>query len=210
MGTQSVDRLTDHEYDGIQEYDNPTPGWWNWLFWATILLCFPYTLLYHFGRIGWNIEEAYTQEQAANARLMFGDLKLTGDTETVMKYTVQPDWLAVGAAVFSANCANCHARDGAGMVGGGVNLTDDHYKNVKTPGDLARVIADGANNNAMPAWKTRGLHPNEIVLAASYVATLRGKNLPSPRGAPEGVVIPPWPKVETPAASAPAPAAQKK
>jgi cytochrome c oxidase cbb3-type subunit 3 len=43
----------------------------------------------------------------------------------------------------------------------------------------------------MPAWKTR-LHPNEIVLVAAYVASLRGKNLPGPRG-PEGEKIPPWP-----------------
>ena len=27
----------DHCYDGIQEYDNPTPGWWWMLFWVTIL-----------------------------------------------------------------------------------------------------------------------------------------------------------------------------
>ena len=43
----------------------------------------------------------------------------------------------------------------------------------------------------MPAWRNR-LHPNEIVLVSAYVANMRGKNLPGPRGA-EGEVIPPWP-----------------
>ena len=43
----------------------------------------------------------------------------------------------------------------------------------------------------MPAWRNR-LHPNEVVLVAAYVATLRGKNLPSPRP-PEGEIIPPGP-----------------
>ena len=28
--------LTDHAYDGIQEYDNPLPGWWTYTFVATI------------------------------------------------------------------------------------------------------------------------------------------------------------------------------
>ena len=28
------DRLLDHDYDGIQEYDNPMPRWWVLIFWA--------------------------------------------------------------------------------------------------------------------------------------------------------------------------------
>ena len=35
-------KLLDHEYDGIQEYDNPMPRWWVYIFWATIL----YSLIY--------------------------------------------------------------------------------------------------------------------------------------------------------------------
>ena len=30
------DRLLDHDYDGIREYDNPMPRWWVAIFWATI------------------------------------------------------------------------------------------------------------------------------------------------------------------------------
>ena len=35
----SVDEelLKDHSYDGIQEYDNPLPGWWTFLLWASII-----------------------------------------------------------------------------------------------------------------------------------------------------------------------------
>ena len=36
MAEQVRDHLMDHEYDGIQEFDNPTPGWWYMLFWACV------------------------------------------------------------------------------------------------------------------------------------------------------------------------------
>ena len=33
------DQLLDHNYDGIQEYDNPLPTWWVTLFWISIVFC---------------------------------------------------------------------------------------------------------------------------------------------------------------------------
>lgn len=38
------DRLLDHSYDGIQEYDNPMPRWWLYIFWGTVL----WSVLYWF------------------------------------------------------------------------------------------------------------------------------------------------------------------
>ena len=29
-------QITGHVYDGIEEYDNPTPGWWTWIFAGSI------------------------------------------------------------------------------------------------------------------------------------------------------------------------------
>jgi len=84
---------------------------------------------------------------------------------------------------------SCHGANAAGQIG--PNLTDDYYKNVQQLTDIPKIISGGAAAGAMPAWKTR-LHPNEIVLVAAYVASLRGKNLPGPRGQ-EGERIAPWP-----------------
>jgi cytochrome c oxidase cbb3-type subunit 3 len=116
-----------------------------------------------------------------------GDLK--PDEPTLVKYMANAEWKAVGASVFKTNCVSCHGPEAAGQVG--PNLTDDNWKNVQTIADIPKIILNGAAAGAMPAWKTR-LHPNEVVLVAAYVASLRGKNLPGPRG-PEGSVIPPWP-----------------
>ena len=46
MKTDDHDRLLAHEYDGIEEYDNPLPGWWVWVFWATIAFSLGYWFYY--------------------------------------------------------------------------------------------------------------------------------------------------------------------
>lgn len=186
------DRLLEHEFDGIQEYDNPCPGWWHLLFWGTVLFSFFYFLFFHVGSFGWTLADSYQGAVAQNLKQRFAELgELKVDEPTLLKYMGKPEWLAVGASVFATNCKSCHGADGSGLVG--PNLTDNKYKNVKSLVDIGHVIENGAAGGSMPAWRSR-LHPNEIVLVAAYVAGLRGKNLPGPRGE-EGEKIPEWPKV---------------
>jgi cytochrome c oxidase cbb3-type subunit III len=190
MAVNDRDVVRDHEYDGIKEYDNPTPGWWNLIFFATFVFSIWYFLYYHASTISTSVAQGYENDVTDDLKRRFstiGDLK--PDEPTLLKYMANTEWKAVGASVFKTNCISCHGPDAAGQIG--PNLTDDHWKNVQQLVDIPRVIANGAAAGAMPAWKTR-LHPNEVVLVAAYVASLRGKNLPGPRG-PEGSVIAPWP-----------------
>ena len=194
MADRNYDVLREHEFDGIQEYDNPTPGWWWMLFWVTIVFSVVYYLFFEMSPAAWTIQQAHSNAGADLARIQYGEIgELEPDLPTMLEYMKIPKWLSVGESVFRGQCAQCHGPDGAGLVGGGVNLTDDYYKNVKKLDDIPRVIADGAAGGAMPSWKNRLQHPNDIILAGCYVATLRGENLPSPRGGPEGEKIPPWP-----------------
>ncbi len=114
---------------------------------------------------------------------------LQPDRETILKYMNDPEWLAVGQVVYKTNCVSCHGAKGEGLVG--PNLTDDYWKNVRKVEDIATVIANGAANGSMPAWKNRLSHPNQIVLTAAYIASLRNNPLPGPRPA-EGDPVPPW------------------
>ncbi|WP_145448836.1 cbb3-type cytochrome c oxidase N-terminal domain-containing protein [Gimesia panareensis] len=186
------DQLTTHNYDGIQEYDNPMPGWWVMLFWGCIFFAFPYWLYYESGVPGRSIYDQYKEAVADNLRLQFseiGELKL--DSATIYKYKDDPKWLKVGESVFQMNCVSCHGLNAEGKVG--PNLTDDYWIHVKEIGDIAKVVEKGANGQAMPAWGNR-LHPNEIALVAAYVASLRG-SLPEGTGKPPGPKakkIPPW------------------
>jgi cytochrome c oxidase cbb3-type subunit 3 len=201
MSTQTRDELSEFEYDGIREYENPCPGWWNFIFLATFVFSIGYFIFYTFNPAAGTLQQSYDEAVAADLRLQFSEIgELKPDEATLVKYMGQDKWLKVGRTVFSTNCQTCHGADASGLVG--PNLTDDHYKNIKKIADIARVISEGAANGAMPAWKTR-LHVNELVLVSAYVASLRGQNLPGPRGA-EGEVIPPWPKASASDSAAPA------
>ncbi len=41
------DEVFEHEFDGIQEYDNDLPGWWKKLFYGTIIIAVLYMLHFH-------------------------------------------------------------------------------------------------------------------------------------------------------------------
>jgi len=187
------DQLLDHEYDGIQEYDNPCPGWWHAIFWLTVLFSAPYFLFFHVGSNGWTLSDSWKSAAAEDVKRRFGGMgELQNDVATLLKYKNDSDWMLYANSVFLTNCQSCHGPDGSGFIG--PNLTDDYYRNVNKITDIAEVIKNGAAGGSMPAWKTR-LHPNEVVLMAAYVAGLRVKNLTGKPIEPgKDKWIPDWPK----------------
>lgn len=191
MNRTDYDQVLNHEYDGIREYDNPTPGWWNWLFALSVMFSVVYWAWYHVGTESSTIQQDWETAQVAEFQKIFGKLgTLSPDEPTIVKMMGDTQMLAVARGIFLGNCAACHARDGGGITG--VNLTDDTYKNVRTLADFYTVITKGANNQAMPAWENR-LSANERIILAAYAASLRGTTPVTPK-APEGDINPPaWP-----------------
>jgi cytochrome c oxidase cbb3-type subunit III len=182
--------LLHHTYDGIEEYDNPLPGWWSALFFATFVFSISYLMYYHSGVEGRSVHDEYAEDASRIFEQRFAQVgELEPDRETLLKYMDDPQWRLVGETMFKANCVSCHGPGGRGGVG--PNLTDDHWKHVTKIEDIARVISDGAANGAMPGWRNRMSHVNQIVLTAAYVASLRGTDAPGGT-APEGPKIPPW------------------
>jgi cytochrome c oxidase cbb3-type subunit 3 len=182
---------TDHSYDGIEEYDNPLPSWWKWIFALSIAYAPFYWMYYHGGASGRSVEDQYGIALAANTRLQFAEIgDLQADADTITKFMAKPSWVKVGQSVFKANCISCHGREAEGKIG--PNLTDDSYRNVTKIEDIARVVSDGAGAGAMPKWSNR-LHTNEVVLVSAYVASLRGTNVKGGRAA-EGKKIAAWPE----------------
>jgi cytochrome c oxidase cbb3-type subunit 3 len=183
--------LSSHNYDGIQEYDNPTPGWWNWLFIGSIVFSPLYIFWFHSPVAPHTLAAQYDEAYAQNLKLQFGEMEDHGSERANILHDMHDErWLAVGASIFATNCKSCHGGEGEGVSA--PNMTDDYYINVKQVEDMVNVVTNGAKNGAMPAWVNR-LTDKEIRVVAAYAASLRGKNLSSTRPA-EGNEIPPWPE----------------
>ncbi|UCD75939.1 MAG: c-type cytochrome [Phycisphaerales bacterium] len=184
------DRLTGHDYDGIEEYDNPLPGWWVWLFTLTIIFAIPYVMWYHLGA-GPSIQDNLDAEvEAYGAQLLaiYGDLQ--PDAPTILDLRSDQAAMAGMAGLFKGKCAQCHVADGSGDVG--PNLTDDYWINVRDVTDIATVLTQGVVAKGMPAWD-RQLTQTQIVLLSAYVAQLRDNPVAGGK-APQGEFVEPWPQ----------------
>jgi cytochrome c oxidase cbb3-type subunit 3 len=192
------ERILEHAYDDIHEYDNPTPGWWHLFFLGSIAFSALYAAFFHGSRLSWTPQEVLDSDRQAYYGVLFKELgTLQPDEPTMIRLMQDEKWMAFGSTIFSANCAQCHGADGSGI--NGANLTDDRWINVKKLTDVFTVISEGVGTKGMPSWKNR-LGDNERILVASYVANLR--KTPVKGRNPEGEVIPPW---NAPSAAAEAP-----
>jgi cytochrome c oxidase cbb3-type subunit 3 len=190
------DPLLDHDYDGIREYDNPMPGWWQALFWLSIAFAIAYSVWLHGGGGGKSVHAEYEEEVAAAHEL---ELKNAPPllTETELAAAVaDPAIVSAGAAKFKEVCIACHGEKAEGKIG--PNLTDKYWLHGKgNLADIYQTIAKGVPEKGMPTW-ARNLKPDELKNVAAFVGSLRNTNVAgkAPQGEP----------VETAAVAAPTPA----
>jgi len=117
------DRLLDHSYDGIQEFDNPLPRWWVWIFWACIAFAAFYGLVPGNPLRGPGRMAEYRAAMAEAARLHPAAAEVS--EASLLAITKDAAALAAGKQVFVTTCAPCHRPDGGGLIG--PNLTDDYW-----------------------------------------------------------------------------------
>lgn len=184
-----------HEWDGIEELNNPLPRWWLYTFYATILFAIGYVVVYpaipmlHAGTPGlWNWSSRGTlaaetsQVQGGRAGVLAA-IAATPIEQLPQNPVLMRAAIAGGAAAFRVNCVQCHGA-GAGGVRGYPNLNDDDWlwggdlKTIETtlqhgirhPGD------DATRQSQMPSFGHDGiLSPDQIGDVASYVRSLSGK-----------------------------------
>ena len=176
-----TDEVRDHQFDGIQEYDNPLPRWWLWLFYISVAFGVAYVPLIHFTE-GRTIEAEYVAEVAA-AEAKYGLNKIDWNNDELTAHCGAGDgWRAGAEANFKSKCASCHREDGGGMVG--PSFADDHYIHGGRLADLAAVITEGVPAKGMIPWGKQ-LKPDEIRDLSCYIRSMRGTEVDKPK-APQG------------------------
>lgn len=189
MADENRDRLLEHTYDGIQEYDNPMPRWWVTIFWATILFAILYALNVVPGVGIGKGRIANYQADVAQANALRAKMEPAGapTAEQLAALARDPTVVAEGKQRFVQNCTPCHRADGGGLIG--PNLTDDYWIHGGTLPEIRKTIHDGVLAKGMPVWG-QVFPPDVINALAVYVSTLAGTNPPNPK-APEGTKISP-------------------
>ncbi|ODS82589.1 MAG: cytochrome c class I [Cytophagaceae bacterium SCN 52-12] len=173
--------IKEHDYDGIQELDNRMPPWLAFLFQGTILFSVIYLLIYHVFSIG-DLPQAELEKDlqaAAVQKAAFLEREGAKIDENSVVLATEPADLEKGKALFTANCAACHAEDGGGTVG--PNLTDSYWLHGGSLSDVFKVIKHGVPEKGMIAWEKQ-LKPQEIQFVASYIVSgLRGTTPANPK-----------------------------
>lgn len=186
-------RTTGHEWDGIEEWNNPLPKWWLYTFYACVIWAIGYWIVYPAwptvssytkGYLGYSQRAQVNKDIAAakEGTAAFSEKIAEGDFETIK---ADPELLsfalAGGEAAFGDNCAPCHGRGAQGFVGY-PNLRDDAWIWGGSLEGIQQTILHGIRSDdpqtrmsMMPAFGELGILNREQILdTVQYVMSLSG------------------------------------
>lgn len=179
--------LREHEYDGIQEYDQKLPNWWLFTFYIAIAwTVVHWAVYYHTGLVKddrTNVRDAVTAVEKRKQAELEKTLATLDDATLVNDWAARADVVASGEALFQTNCSACHAADLSGMMdaGGtklplpGLPLNDHQWKYGGKPMEIFTLInrgtppeSPGHNGARMQAWGQQ-LTPKQIAEVTAYI-----------------------------------------
>jgi cytochrome c oxidase cbb3-type subunit III len=173
-------KTTGHEYDGIEEYDNPLPRWWFYMFILTFIFAIGYLIIYPGygayegvknadGKAWTSVNELRGHQ--AEAEKVYAETYGVYSKMPIEEVARNPDALKMGFRLFSNNCAVCHGADGGGNPGF-PNLTDKDWLYGGTTDKIHETIV-GGRKAAMPAWGSI-LGEEGVADVAEYVLQISG------------------------------------
>ncbi|HSB95344.1 MAG TPA: cytochrome-c oxidase, cbb3-type subunit III [Spongiibacteraceae bacterium] len=174
--SSAPDTTTGHIYDGIEEYDNPLPAWWFYLFVITILFAVGYLIAYpglgaFQGLLHWSQEKQLATE-VASADAEYGPLFARYAALPIAEISKDPKALKMGQRLFANNCAQCHGADARGSFGF-PNLADNDWLYGGSAEQIETTIGHG-RSGGMPPWEA-ALGNDGIQQVVAFVTTLSGR-----------------------------------
>ncbi|UCE89297.1 MAG: cytochrome-c oxidase, cbb3-type subunit III [Pseudomonadota bacterium] len=169
--------VTGHTWDeDLQEYNNPLPRWWLWMFYITIVFGLGYLVLYPglggvAGQLGWTQASQYDEEMAA-ADQRYGPIFAAWAAKEIPTLARDADAMQAGQRLFLNYCATCHGSD-AGGSRGFPNLTDSAWLYGGSPEAIKTSILDGRAGIMPPMGPALG--EQGVAEVTAYVLTLNGR-----------------------------------
>jgi cytochrome c oxidase cbb3-type subunit 3 len=168
---------TGHTWDGdLQEFNNPLPRWWLWLFYLCIFFGIGYLIIYpgmgsYHGTAKWTEVSQYNDEmQSADNK--YGPIFAAYAKQPIPVLAKDAKAMATGQRLFLTYCSGCHGSD-AGGAPGFPNLTDNDWLYGGDPETIQTTILDGRNGMMPPMGM--GLPDAQVDELVAYVLSLSGR-----------------------------------
>jgi cytochrome c oxidase cbb3-type subunit 3 len=169
---------TGHVWDeDLQEFSNPLPSWWRWLYYITIVFSLFYLAMYpglgtYQGQFGWSSTGQYDGEMK-KADEQYGPIYKKFQSQDIMAVAANSEAKEMGQRLFLTYCSQCHGSDAKGARGF-PNLTDNDWLFGGTPEQIKESIQKG-RDAMMPAKGVKpDLNGDQIKEIAGYVRSLSG------------------------------------
>lgn len=171
------EHLKPHVWDeDLQEYNNPMPRWWTFMFLGSIFFSIAYFFAYpalgaYKGYFNWSTASEYDKElKEIDARTapLYQQFLQTPITQLAENQQA----MALGERMFQNNCAQCHGTDATGFKGF-PNLTDSDWLYGGFPDAIQTTLLAG-RNGIMPSQSANLKTPVAVDDVANYVLSLSG------------------------------------
>ncbi len=177
--------VTGHVWDeNLEEYSNPLPNWWRWMFYITVVFALVYLALYPglgnmAGSFGWTARGQYEAEMQA-ADVQYGPKFNQFLQQDIMTVAANPEAREMGARLFQTYCAQCHGGDAGGSPSF-PNLKDGDWLWGGTPDRIKESIALGRMGVMTPKGTKPDMDAEQVKDVVHYVRSLSGLTADSVR-----------------------------
>ena len=169
---------TGHIWDeDLQEFSNPLPSWWRWLYYITIVFSLFYLAVYpglgtYQGVFNWSSAGDYDKEMK-KADEQYGPIFKKFQGQDIATVAANSEAKEMGQRLFLTYCSQCHGSDAKGARGF-PDLADNDWLFGGTPEQIKESIQKG-RDAMMPAKGVKpDLNGDQIKDLAGYVRSLSG------------------------------------